>query len=221
MLRVGPLPSEALNENVDGRQACGPLQRFGSVWQKNYRVELAGVDVTPEQVITRWKDKFATYWPSYLQFHAPQTGIEPGAVVVLNGAVHGVRLPVATGIQVVYADERSFSYISVQGHVLAGLITFSADRPDPFSTRTVVTIDVILGGQSPLSSMALALGGLRMEDRIWQHTLRTLAADHGVFAEPTTTVECLDRRWQWRHWRNLRHDALLAPLRHAVQRHRR
>ena len=41
-LHVGPLPPEAVNLNVDGRQVVGPFQGFGQLWQKSYRVRLAG-----------------------------------------------------------------------------------------------------------------------------------------------------------------------------------
>ncbi len=57
-LKVGALPSEALNLNVDGRQAVGPLQGFGQLWQKTYRVRLEGCSATPEQVVATWKAHF-------------------------------------------------------------------------------------------------------------------------------------------------------------------
>ena len=40
----------ALNLNVDGKGLTGPLQGFGAMWQKTYRVSLAGAEVTPEEL---------------------------------------------------------------------------------------------------------------------------------------------------------------------------
>ncbi len=50
-LKIGRAPTGALNLNVDGRQAVGPLQGFGQMWQKTYRVHLSDVVVEPTEVI--------------------------------------------------------------------------------------------------------------------------------------------------------------------------
>ena len=46
-LKLGPVPSGAINLNVQGKRPVGPLQGFGSMWQKTYRVRLTGVKVLP------------------------------------------------------------------------------------------------------------------------------------------------------------------------------
>ena len=43
-LSVGDAPEGALNLNVDGRQLAGPVQGFGKLWQKTYRVALPGTE---------------------------------------------------------------------------------------------------------------------------------------------------------------------------------
>ena len=210
-MHVAPLPAGVVNANVEGRRLCSPLEGFGRTWRKTYRIALEGTDATAEQVVARWKDRFACYWPSFARFHAPAEGIAPGTVVVLNSGLPRLPFVVATGIRVLYVDDTSFSFMSVQGHVLAGLITFSAARTADGATEA--RIDVIIRGQSPLSELALACGGHAVENAMWRHVLRALAADHGVTAAPETTVVCLDRRRWWRHWRNVRHDAVLGSLR--------
>jgi len=50
-LAMGPVPSSAININVEGRRLVGPVQGFGQLWQKRYEVRLDGADVTPEAVI--------------------------------------------------------------------------------------------------------------------------------------------------------------------------
>ena len=62
-MKVGSMPSGALNLNVDGRQAMSPLQGFGQLWQKTFRVRLSGTSVDPTEVIRTWKENFPTFWP--------------------------------------------------------------------------------------------------------------------------------------------------------------
>ncbi len=40
--------------NLDGRQVVGPLQGFGQMWQKTYRVRLSGAGQSPIEVIKVW-----------------------------------------------------------------------------------------------------------------------------------------------------------------------
>ena len=61
-LRVSAAPEDAINLNVDGRRVVSPMQGFGKMWQKTYRIRLEGATVTPTQVIQAWKDNFASFW---------------------------------------------------------------------------------------------------------------------------------------------------------------
>jgi hypothetical protein len=49
-LKVAGVAEGATNINVEGRRAVGPLQGFGKMWQKTYRVRLPDADVTPVEV---------------------------------------------------------------------------------------------------------------------------------------------------------------------------
>src|SRR5580692_1988257 len=40
--------------NVAGRRLTGPVQGFGKMWQKTYRLSVPG-DITPQQAIATWK----------------------------------------------------------------------------------------------------------------------------------------------------------------------
>ncbi len=70
-LRLGEVPPEAINLNVTGKRLVGPIQGFGKLWQKTYRVELTGVDTTPAAVIATWKQAFASFWPKSGRFFGP------------------------------------------------------------------------------------------------------------------------------------------------------
>ena len=201
-LAVANVPAGAL-DTVGGKQPVSPIQGFGKMWQKTYRISLAGGDVSPEDVIRTWKAEFPTFWPKGSQFHAPLTGIAPGEVALLEAPVGG-GLRLSTGVFVLYADEVSFTFMTPQGHMFAGWITFSATEEDG---ETVAQTQVLMRAQDPLTEVGLALGGHRKEDRFWQETMKALAARFGVDAEPETTIVCVDRRRQWGRAANVRHSS--------------
>jgi hypothetical protein len=62
-LKVAGVPTDAINLNVEGRQVVGPLQGFGQLWQKTYKVRLSGTEVSPAEVIRIWKQNFPEFWP--------------------------------------------------------------------------------------------------------------------------------------------------------------
>ena len=216
---VGPLsltniPDGATNLNVDGRHLAGPLQGFGKLWQKTYRVRLTGLDVAPETVIATWKANYGDFWPDGNNFYAPLAGIEPGEVGLINADMPG-GLTLSTGVMVLYADEVSFTYMTPQGHPFAGWITFSSEC-DKDGT-TVAQVEVLMRAQDPASELGLALYGHRVEDRMWEDTLRNLAAHLGSEEpEASTKVVCVDRRRQWKRIGNLRHDAVLHASAHLL-----
>ena len=49
--------------NVAGRRLTGPVQGFGKMWQKTYRMD-AGSQITPEQAIATWREHFPEFWPA-------------------------------------------------------------------------------------------------------------------------------------------------------------
>ncbi|MDQ6661134.1 MAG: hypothetical protein M3Z24_09235, partial [Chloroflexota bacterium] len=113
IFKVSQLTSGALNLNVEGRQGLSPLQGFGQMWQKTYRVRLSGVTVSPSEVIRTWKENFPKFWPKGNSFHAPLTGIAPGEVALLHLAPGG--MPLSTGVMVLYADDETFTLMTPQG----------------------------------------------------------------------------------------------------------
>jgi hypothetical protein len=202
-LRVGALPSEAVNLNVTGRRLVGPVQGFGRLWQKTYQVRIEAVEA--ETVIATWKAEFGSFWPAGNRFYGPLTGIAPGEVALLNLAVPGGQL-LSTGIMVIYADAESFTFMTPEGHMFAAWITFSAEG---VGSAAVVRIQVLLRANDPFYEVMMAAGGHRKENAFWLATLRNLGARFGSSEEPTVDQVCVDRRRQWSRARNLRHNAAL------------
>jgi hypothetical protein len=175
------------------------------MWQKTYRVSLAGADVSPVAVISEWKANFPSFWPDGNQFYAPLTGINPGEVALIKASVAG-GLKLSTGVMVMYADDESFTLMTPEGHMFAGWITFSAAED---ACVTIAQAQVLMRAQDPLSELGLSLGGHKLEDRFWQRTLANLAAHFGVQGSVETQVTCVDKRRQWANAKNIRHSAAI------------
>jgi hypothetical protein len=206
-LKVGELPKGAVNINVEGRSVTSPLQGFGPMWQKTYRVRLDGTNVTPVEVIAAWKANFPKFWPKGNRFYVPITGIQPGEVAVLNLKTGG--MPLSTGVLVLYADDESFTLMTPEGHMFAGWITFNSYAE---SERTVAQAQVLMRASDPMYELGLRLGGHRAEDKFWVHTLTEVAAYFGVTAPVEKEVICIDRRLQWRQAGNLRNNAAMRTV---------
>jgi hypothetical protein len=205
-LRVGGVPAEAINLNVEGRQLTGPLRGFGPMWQKTYTIPLPAPGLTPAAVIQTWKDNFPRFWPPGNRFYAPLTGVNLGDVAVLNLAMPG-GMKLSTGIMVIYADEEAFTFMTPEGHMLAAWITFSASAQDGV---TVAQAQALLRASDPATELGLRLFGHRQEDRFWQQTLRNLAAHFGVDAQPAMRQVCVDPRVQWRYAGNVFKSSVIS-----------
>jgi hypothetical protein len=211
-LKVGEVPTEAVNRNVEGRRVMSPIQGFGKMWQKTYRIRLTGATETPAEVVSEWKANFASFWPERNWFYGPLTGIEPGEVAVLNLTMPG-RLKLSTGVFVLYADEESFTFMTPQGHMFAGWITFSASEEGGV---TMAQVHVLMRAHDPLSEVGLTLGGHKMEDRFWEQTLEALARHFGVEGDVETNVTCVDGRRQWSKAGNIWQSATIRSGMYAA-----
>jgi hypothetical protein len=199
---------------VTGKRLLNPLQGFGKMWQKTYRVRLEGIETTPAAVIAAWRDDFATFWPKGNDFYPPLTGLEPGEVALLSAA-GPAGMKFKTGVLVLFADDVSFTLMTPEGHMFAGWITFSAHDD---AGSTVAQAEVLMRAQDPIGEMGLAMGGHRNENRFWEQTLANLAASLGCEgAQVSTTVVCVDRRRQWSRAANVRHSVAIRSTLHMLR----
>jgi hypothetical protein len=193
--------------NVAGRRLTGPVQGFGKMWQKTYRMDVG--QVPPEQAIATWREHFPEFWPQGNRFAGALTGINPGDVALLDLAIGG-GVKLSTGVFVLYADAESFTLMTPQGHMFAGWITFSAERE---GDSTTVQAQVLMRANDPLYEMAMMCGGHRKEDKFWAATLTALGQRLGV-QDPKVEVSttCVDSRRQWRHARNVWHNSMVRSV---------
>lgn len=206
-MNVHDIPNQAINLNVQGRKPMSPLQGFGQLWQKTYRIRLEGITITPQEVVKEWKAHFPEFWPKGNDFYGPLQGVKPGEVAVLNLAMPG-GAKLSTGIRVIYADDESFSFMTPQGHMFAGMITFSA-----FENAGVTTIQIqaLIRASDPIYETTFRLGfGHKQEDIFWFNTLRNLAAYFDVLdQQPDLQMVCVDKKVQWSEAGNVWHNAAI------------
>ena len=213
-LSVKEVPSEAINLNVEGRHLSGLVHGFGQMWQKTYRIRLNGVSITPQEVIKTWKENFPKYWPEGNNLYVPLTGIQTGEVGLINLTAPG-GLKLSTGIMVIYTDDVSFSFMTPEGHMFAGMITFSAYDEDEVTT---VQLQALIRANDPIYELSFRLGfGHKSEDQFWHTTLENLAAEFGAQGQVQQENELIDPRVQWNEANNIWHNAgvrsaLYAPV---------
>jgi hypothetical protein len=229
-LQVSRVPTGSLNLNVDGRQMVGPLQGFGRLWQKTFRLRLPESTMTPAEVMQIWKTNFPRFQPAQNRFF-PITTIEPGQIVLINASM--TRMPLSTGVMVLYADDESFTLMTPQGHPESGWVTFSTFKEEDCLICQVQTIS---RANDPLYELSFRLFASRTQDRTWIHVLEALAAylktlDASASSQPlhhdkenavaqASRVEvskiCLDPHVQWSEAKNIAMNAALRTILYSI-----
>jgi hypothetical protein len=63
----------------------------------------------------------------------------------------------------------------------------------------------------------MSLGLHRVETITWQCTLHKLAAHFGAELPVTSRVVCVDPKRQWRHYKNIRYNAVIRSTLYALR----
>ena len=198
----------AISGNVRGRRLNAANGGFGRLFQKTFSVQV-GSDVTPEAVIATWKARFGEFWPKGQKMFLSPTGIAPGEVGIINASLPGTPT-MATGVLVIYADDISFSFMSPEGHPIAGPLTFSA-HVDEFGF-TVAQAQELTRASDPFWELAMMIPGLgdRMQNHIWRATLANLARHFGnADATVHSKIVLVDGHRQWRNAKNIWQNAAI------------
>jgi len=207
------MPRGSINLNVDGRQLTNPLQGFGQMWQKTYRIKLiaprvpaTGKAAAPQDIIAGWKANFPKFWPRGNNFYAPLTEIQPGEVAVLNLKGPG-GMPLSTGVRVIYADDEQFSFMTPQGHMFAGMITFSSEQE---AGDLFAQVQALIRASDPAWEFFFKLGIIgKQEDQFWSATLKNLAEYFGSTGKVELKSQLVDSRWNWGAAKNITHNAAM------------
>lgn len=203
-ISITNMPPEIMNINVDGRMITFPANGFGRLWDKKYRLRLSDPKLNPQDIVAVWRSEFPDFWPQGNRlFPSAGAPIAPGTAAVLNLSLPG-GLVLATGIMVIHADETSFSFSTVQGHILAGWITFSSFREEG---AVIIQVHPLFRPGDPLMELGFRLGAAKQEDRFWHETLGNLSRRLGTSGEIEQQDVLVDSRVQWLNWKNIQYSA--------------
>jgi anti-anti-sigma factor len=206
-LNIAETHAGAQGLNVQGRRLFGPLQGFGRLWQKTYRIDLRNSTLTPQEVIASWKQSVPNLKPPQKRFYPSSIGITPNELVLIDARTPGG--PISTGVMVLYAGAESFTLMTPAGHPEAGWVTFSSYVEDGC---TFAQVEVMARAGDPLYELAFRLAGSKLQDQIWTHVLTTLAAQLGTSGEVQMHKTLLDPKLQWVRAGNIWYNAQLRTL---------
>lgn len=207
--------ASACEDDLGGRALASPLDGFGRLWRKRYELVLRSSTWTPEQVLAVWKEEFASFWPRMATFSSPEGPVSAGQSARIHLGVGPLTL-LSTGVLVLFEDAGSFTFMTPEGHALAGWITFGVDVVDD---TPVASIEVLFRTSDPVFDVLMGLGGHHVEDWQWRTVLRALGDRVGAQTRAGTVVrECVDRRRQWHRARNVRVNGLLTTAKALLPR---
>jgi len=215
-LRVTDVPSGAVSLNVEGRHVVGPLQGFGQLWQKTYRVRLAREGLSPASVVSFLKEKLPELMPRGSRFYPSVLGVAPGEVVLINATLPGIPGGIATGVMVLYSDDESFTLMCPEGHPEAGWNTFSAYQEEGI---TVAQIQSLGRANDPIFDFGFRfMGGAKQQEQTWHHVLEGVAKHYGFEGSVEFHKSLVDGKLQWSQAKNVWFNSavrsmLYAPIR--------
>jgi hypothetical protein len=218
-IKVSGAPAQAMNINVEGRQLTSPIQGFGQMWQKTFKVRLTGVQMPAAEVMSIWRDHFQQFQPPENTFYPTMAGIKPGEVLLIESKVPPLpgmpsMLPVATGVMVLYADDTTFTVMTPEGHPEAGWNTFSVYEEDG---TLVAQAQSLCRPADPLYEFFLRfLGSGNQQDKIWMHMLNQLANYFNIKGQVTLEKMLVDPKVQWAQAKNIWKNAAIRTVFYVV-----
>ena len=110
---------------------------------------------------------------------------------------------------VLYTDDRSFTFITPQGHPESGWVSFSAFETN---NKIIAQIMGLARANDPVYEAAFRTVGSKMQVKIWTHVLTSLATYLGIPADVTIEPVCVDPRMQWSQAGNVWYNAQIRTM---------
>jgi uncharacterized protein YbjT (DUF2867 family) len=169
VLHLEPTPiQEALRELVDLVPENPPETGVGSLEHKQFWIDLSGTQLDAEGLLTLFKTQITEIMP--IDFSA-----EPGAPrVVEYGATLSARLPGRGNIQVRVqeSEPHRVTFATIEGHPLAGIVTFTAE---PRGGGVRFRVDTWSRPANSLDWLAINMAGRWFQDLTWQTVVENVA----------------------------------------------
>jgi len=206
-LSVPEMFPQAINRNVQGRHTVGPVNGFGQLWQKTYRLIINKPGLTAKDVVLALRQHLPAFQPPYNRFYPSKAGIIPGEIIAIDSSTPGG--PVSTGVLVSYSDDVCFTLMTPQGHPESGWVTFSAVESEG---KIIAQITGLARANDFIYEAAFRTVGSKMQVKIWTHVLSSLAVFLGVPPEVAVEPKCIDKHIQWSQLGNVWYNAQIRTI---------
>ncbi|UCH50536.1 MAG: STAS domain-containing protein [Chloroflexota bacterium] len=215
-LKTGKFKGDPINLNVDGRRTAGPIQGFGQLWEKTYRLDLSNTKLKPTRLVSIMKSNFPKFQPPENRFFPSAKGIKPGEIILINADTPGGL--VVTGVLVLYVGKDTFTFITPEGHPEAGWVTFKALQE---KRRVIFQIQGLARASDFVYEIAFRMAGSNLQRQIWTHVLKSFARYTGSSARVQFSMQCLDTSLHIFNSFNVFRNAQILSMLHSLLNPRR
>jgi hypothetical protein len=212
-LMIHGKPLNFPHPSIEYKHFAGPQEGFGQLWHKVYRMEFPKKNITAAKLVQTWKNQFPKFWTKGNYFIGAKGEMKPRDVAVLNLAgPRGITAPgglpmISTGVLVVSSNDSAFTFITLMGHMFAGIIDFSSHEE---GDQIIVLINILIRASDIFYELGMRFGVITaIEDRFWTAALRNLGAYFGEQAEVKISSELIDSTVQWSRFWNIWNNAAI------------
>lgn len=169
VLNIQPTPViEALRQLADLLPENPPETGVGGLERKRFWIDLEGANIDSAELMTLFKTRITEVMP--IDFSA-----EPGAPMqVEHGATLSASLPGRGHIQVrvQQCDPERVTFATIEGHPLAGIVTFSSEKKEG---RLRFTVETFSRCANSVDWVAINVAGRWFQDLTWMSVAENMA----------------------------------------------
>ncbi len=175
VLRIKPTPLDSgLRRLADAQPEQTPDQGVGALKRKRFWVDIAGSQLTPEQLFARLRARFGELTPLHMDVSA-----EPGAPTVLNkGTTITMALPVRGNVQVRVEQLTPVqaTLVTLSGHPLCGAVRFLCEQRGDLIRFEVQVYD---RPANLADWLAMRVVGDQLQGQTWESVVQAMVAESG------------------------------------------
>ena len=175
VFNVTPTPlDQGLKKLADALPDQLPEDGVGTLKRKRFWADIEGSTMTPEQLLERFRAKFGELTPWHLD-----VGVEPGSERrIEEGHTVTMSLPFRGNIQIRVAEllPRRMTFLTVEGHPLAGAVRFLAERR---GDAVRFEIQVYDRAANFVDWATMTAFGNFLQNRTWESTVNAVVDESG------------------------------------------
>ena len=173
---ITPTPlAEGLAKLADSLPEQLPSEGTGRLFRRRYWAEIRNSPMTPEQLMRRFRERFAVLAPDTTM----KVGAEPGTPTVLQeGTTLTMALPLRGNVQVRVEEiaERAITFVTLEGHPLAGAIRFLFEQRGEALQFEVQTYD---RSANVIDRIAMGTVGRLLKTTTWNALVEAVVRESG------------------------------------------